>query len=68
MDEQDYIDDHLADLTDKELLAAGQEAVDDLTKAALTQPGSDWHQACFAATVIYAEELSRRGLRLKEPS
>lgn len=27
---------------------------------------TEWRQLCFAATVVYAQELSRRGLRPKE--
>lgn len=55
---------HMEDLTDAELLAAVEEVKEDLTKASIDAPGSEWHQACFAGAVLYCDEMQRRGLRL----
>lgn len=53
-------------LGDGELRSLLKTAADDLNYAAEHMNKSEWHQLCFAATVVYAQELSRRGLRLKE--
>jgi hypothetical protein len=58
------IKEHLDDMSDKELIAACEEVKADLSKAAYDNPGSEWHQACFAAALLYCEELSERGIRL----
>ena len=52
----------LARLPDADLKAAFQEAVDDCQKAGTEQPNSEWHEACFAACVVFSQEVSRRGL------
>lgn len=55
---------HLGNLSDEELIEAAKVALDDLTAATLDQPGSEWHEACFAGAIIYATELQSRGLIL----
>lgn len=55
---------HLADLSDAALTAAAKTASDDLAEAAATEPGSEWHEACFAGAIIYATEMQKRGLTL----
>ena len=55
---------HMSDMSDSELLEAGRTALDDLATAAIDEPGSDWHQSCFAAVLIYAEEIQARHLTL----
>jgi hypothetical protein len=58
------IDAHLREMDDDQLKAAMIQARDDLAEAADHEPESEWHQACFAAALTYAQELSRRGIRL----
>lgn len=53
----------LAALSDDQLLAAFDEAREDLAQAAHDDSNSEWHQCCFAGVVIYAQELSDRGIR-----
>lgn len=53
----------IAELSDDQLLVAFNEAREDLAKAAHDEPNSEWHQCCFAATVIYAQELLDREIR-----
>jgi len=50
-------------LSDDELQSAFDEAKQDLAKATDSEPNSEWHQACFAATYLYAVEMSKRGLK-----
>jgi hypothetical protein len=58
------IEEHLAGMTDAQLIAAFKEAESDLKKAATEQPESEWHQSCFAGLLVFAGELSKRGIRL----
>ena len=60
----EYINEHLASLSDAGLLVAAKEAQSDLEQAAREEPNSEWHQECFAGLVIYAAEMSARGLKL----
>jgi hypothetical protein len=53
----------VTELNDTDLVKAFDEAKDDLGRAAASSPNSDWHQACFAATYLYASEMSKRGLK-----
>jgi hypothetical protein len=55
----------VADLSDDELLSRAKIANDDCVEAANTRRNSEWHDACFAACVVFSEELSKRGLRLQ---
>lgn len=52
----------IATLTDEELRTAINEASDDLKKASKDEPESEWHEACFAAVILFSQEMSRRGL------
>lgn len=54
----------LASFSDEELHAQAMDCRNDLQKAAEEQPESEWHEACFAAMLIYAKEMNRRGLCL----
>lgn len=51
-------------MTDDELICAARTARDDLAEAAVDEPESEWHQACFAAAMIYGLEMETRGLTL----
>lgn len=42
------MNEYLASLSDEELREKLNTAVLDLEVAAMTQPGSDWHDCCFA--------------------
>lgn len=61
---KDEMQEYLATLSDGELKVALTEAHDDLMKAADEQPNSEWHGTCFAATLVYSQEMNRRGLKL----
>jgi hypothetical protein len=53
---------YLTSLSDTDLVDNHRQAFSDLAEAARTQRNSEWHQACFAATIVYAEEMVKRGL------
>ena len=59
---QSMIDEHLAALDDNELRENLERAVTDCKEAAQELNNSEWHAACFAAAVVYSQELNRRGL------
>ena len=61
---QEQIDEHLADLSDDELIAALEVAKTDLAVAAADKPNSEWHEACFAGVLTYCQEVQKRGLRV----
>lgn len=50
--------------SDDEVRAWLRQAATDLGLAAEQQPESEWHEACFAATVALSQEAGRRGLTL----
>lgn len=58
---QTLIDEHLAGLDDSQLHQLLAEAVNDCKEAAAELNSSEWHAACFAAAVVYAQELNKRG-------
>ncbi|WP_428383698.1 hypothetical protein [Nevskia ramosa] len=58
------VDEHLAALDDEALLTLLEAAYSDCYTAANSNPNSNWHAACFAATAACAQEASRRGLKL----
>lgn len=58
---QEDVDQHMADLTDAELLQSIETVKADLTEA-MQQANSERHCECFAAAVLYAHEAQRRGL------
>lgn len=49
-------------LTNDQLKDALNTAYGDLAEAVREQPESEWHEACFAATVLLCQEIERRGL------
>jgi hypothetical protein len=49
-------------MTNDELIKLHTVAYHDLEQAALEDPNSEWHQSCFAAVVIFSQELVARGL------
>lgn len=55
---QDYVD----DMTDAELVSAIATARDDLAKAAIDAPNSEWHEACFAGALVLCLEAQKRGI------
>lgn len=56
---------HLADLSDDDLKAKFKESTDDLVEAA-GGADTEWHEACFAGTIIYATEMNKRGIVLRK--
>lgn len=52
----------LTTLSNDDLRDAMNVAHADLAAAVREQPESEWHQVCFAATVLLAQEVNRRGL------
>ena len=60
MDTQEY----LSGLSNEELMAKIGEAKYDLGRAANEEPNSKWHQSCFAAFFMMAQEAAKRGLKL----
>lgn len=57
---QDEMNAYLAALSDEELQEKRDIAAFDLETASLTQPGSDWHDCCFAGFVALCFESNRR--------
>ena len=59
-----YDENNPSTYSDEELKSTFHQAKTDLEEASIIANESDWHVACFAATVILAQEMGRRGLRL----
>jgi len=55
-------DNHLKSLSDMDLMLALDMAYEDTKKASIDEKESEWHQSCFAALFLYADEIKRRGL------
>ncbi len=53
---------HLAGLSDSELVAAMEQAYADCDKAGKEEKDSEWHQACFAGLMLYVFEINKRGI------
>ena len=51
-------------LNNNELMESLREALQDLAVAANTQRESEHHQECFAAVMLFAQEVSNRGLKI----
>ena len=58
------IQNYLDSLNDDELRANAKTASFDLQAAAENDRDSEWHGSCFAATVLYAQEMTKRGINL----
>lgn len=58
----------MSSFTDDELRTQAIDCRNDLKKAAEYQPESEWHETCFAAMLIYAQEMNRRGLKFDKES
>lgn len=58
------IDEYIRGLSDEELREAVVTVREDLAEAAADHNGSEWHEACFAAAMIVALEVERRGMVL----
>lgn len=55
---------YIEQMTDAELKQATQTCMDDLAIAARDENNTEWHEACFAAAVLFSGEMNRRGLKL----
>lgn len=53
---------YLAGLSGPELIDAIKQAYQDLDDAAKNANETPWHEACFAATIIYLREAGKRGM------
>lgn len=58
-------DQYLANLSDDELRDAVARVKVDLAEAAQHQPQSERHSECFAAAMLFAGEVQRRGMVIK---
>lgn len=56
------IEEHMANISDEQLRINIRESKQDLSDAAADCPESEWHQSCFAALVLYAQEAAKRGI------
>jgi len=54
---------YIASLDNDTLLNRGESAFKDLAEASEVEPNSEWHESCFAASLLFAEEINRRGLQ-----
>lgn len=52
----------LEDMTDAEIVSAIETAQADIVEAVAQEPNSEWHQACFAGFMMYAQEGQKRGI------
>lgn len=52
------------DMNSNELMESLREALQDLAVAANTQRESEHHQECFATVMLFAQEVSNRGLKI----
>lgn len=51
-------------LSDEQLIAHAKECESDLKEVSTHNPNSEWHEACFAGMMRFAQELNKRGLKL----
>jgi hypothetical protein len=58
----------MASLTDDEVIAWAKTANEDCIEAGNTERDSDWHAACFAACVVFSQEMARRGINMQTAS
>jgi hypothetical protein len=56
---------YLTSLDDAELKRQAGICYDDLQIAANMEHNSNWHESCFAAAVMFAQELNRRGIEMR---
>ena len=60
------IEQKMAAYTDSELLEEVETAYNSLMTITEEDMNSEWHEACFAATVVLAMEMNKRGLKRRE--
>ena len=60
MSPQDYMD----AMNDAKLVDGFHIAVDDLQKASVEKPNSEWHEACFAAVIVFCNEINKRKINM----
>lgn len=60
---RDEVDAYLKRLPDGELIQRAETAYADLQKIAAERPNSESHEQCFAALVLFSDEMLSRGLR-----
>jgi len=52
----------IGNLDDKHLIEGFEKARDDCESASINDPNSDWHEACFAAVMVFSQEILKRQL------
>ena len=60
---KEQIDAYFASLNDIELKEKLYTAYNDLRAVSKEDPDSEWHASCFAATILYTQELNKRGIK-----
>lgn len=54
---------YLQSLTNEELVESFETAKTDLEEVSDEDRNSEWHEACFAAVIVYGNEVVRRGIK-----
>lgn len=54
------VDNYLKNMTKLEVKLALDQAVIDLRNASENAYNSEWHESCFAATILLAQEYNKR--------
>jgi hypothetical protein len=55
---------YLSSMSNEDLISATEVADKDLRDASTNQPNTEWHECCMAGVIIFAQELSKRGLKI----
>lgn len=55
----------IAALTDDEVRVWAKTANEDCIEAGNSKKDSEWHVACFAACVVFSQEMTRRGITIR---
>ena len=56
------IQQYLSSKSDDDIIQYTKQATIDLKKAAIEEHSSDWHNCCFAATLLLFREIEKRKL------
>lgn len=64
MNTQEDIQKYLSSLNDTQVLECLATARDDILAISGNELNSEWHEACFAGLLTYAQEAAKRGLKV----
>jgi len=56
----------LLGISDDNLVYFANECAKDLELASKEQNNSEWHEACFAAFILFSQEIGKRGLKITD--